>query len=59
MRRITSVRVLTGFVIAVGLTLPTAGQAGIGVTGSNGKPADPVSADLAQIEADLAANRRR
>lgn len=37
---------------------PTAGQAGIGVTGGGSVPGDPRSADLAQIEADLRASKR-
>lgn len=37
---------------------PTAGQAGIGVAGGGSVPADPRSADLAQIEADLRAAKR-
>jgi cytochrome c556 len=38
---------------------PTPGQAGIGVSGGGAQPSDPTAADLAQIEADLVANRRR
>lgn len=37
---------------------PTAGQAGICVTGGGSTPTDPRSADLAQIEADLRATKR-
>lgn len=37
---------------------PTPGQAGIGVAGGGSVPADPRSADLAQIEADLRAAKR-
>lgn len=38
---------------------PTPGQAGIGVTGGGAAPTNPRAADLAQIEADLQATRRR
>lgn len=38
---------------------PSAGQAGIGVTGGGSSPSDPRSADLAQIEADLRAAKGR
>lgn len=38
---------------------PTAGQAGIGVSGGGAVPGDPRSADLAQIEADLRASKGR
>jgi hypothetical protein len=38
---------------------PTPGQAGIGVTGGGRGSSDPRTADLAQIEADLAAAKRR
>lgn len=38
---------------------PSAGQAGIGVTGAGSSPSDPRSADLAQIEADLRAAKGR
>lgn len=37
---------------------PSAGQAGIGVAGGGAAAADPRSADLAQIEADLRAAKR-
>lgn len=37
---------------------PSAGQAGIGVTGGGTGAGDPRSADLAQIEADLRASKR-
>ena len=38
--------------------VPTPGQAGIGVIG-NGAPTDPISADMAQIEADIRAATKR
>lgn len=38
---------------------PTPGQAGIGVTGGGTGPVDPRTADLMQIQADLAAAKRR
>lgn len=38
---------------------PTPGQAGIGVTGGGTGPVDPRTADLLQIQADLAAAKRR
>lgn len=42
-----------------GDTIPSPGQAGIGVTGGGVQPTDPRAADLAQIEADLQAAKRR
>lgn len=38
--------------------IPPAGHAGIGVVGGGGGPIDPRLADLAQIQADLAASKR-
>ena len=42
-----------------GDSIPSPGQAGIGVAGGGAQPADPRSADLAQIEADLRAAKGR
>lgn len=42
-----------------GDNFPSPGQAGIGVTGGGSGPVDPRAADLMQIQADLAAAKRR
>lgn len=39
--------------------VPTPGQAGIGVAGGSPQPTNPRAADLAQIEADVQAGKRR
>jgi hypothetical protein len=45
--------------LKAGDNLPTPGQAGIGVAGGGAQPVDPRAADIAQIESDLAAAKRR